>query len=87
MMNQVVMDIPGETLLALKVTPEQVGETVLMAAAAKLFELGRLSSGAAARLAGVPRTVFLSRLADYGVDTFRLTETELEREARQLCPW
>jgi predicted HTH domain antitoxin len=53
-----------------------------MAAAVKLFELGRLSSGAAARLAGVPRTVFLTRLADYGVDTFRLTEEELAREAR-----
>lgn len=53
-----------------------------MAAAAKLYELGELSSGAAARLAGVPRTVFLSRLADYGIDTFRLTEDELQREVR-----
>jgi hypothetical protein len=42
-----------------------------MAAAVKLFELGQLSSGAAAGLAGIPRVVFLSRLADYGVDTFR----------------
>jgi len=46
----------------------------------KLFELGRMSSGAAAGLAGVPRVVFLSRLADYGVDTFNLTEEELFRE-------
>jgi predicted HTH domain antitoxin len=53
-----------------------------MVAAVKLFELGRLSSGAAARLANVPRVVFLSRLADYGVDTFRLTEEELRGEAR-----
>jgi len=48
-----------------------------MAAAMKLYELGQLSSGAAARLAGVPRVVFLARLADYGVDAFRLTEQEL----------
>jgi predicted HTH domain antitoxin len=53
-----------------------------MAAAVKLYELGRLSSGAAARLAGVPRVLFLSRLADFGVDTFRLTEEDLQREAR-----
>ena len=53
-----------------------------LAAAVKLFELGRLSSGAAGRLAGVPRTVFLTRLVDYGVDTFRQTETELLRETR-----
>jgi len=47
-----------------------------MAAAAKLFEMGKLLSGAAARLAGVPRTVFLAGLAKYAVDIFRLTEDE-----------
>ena len=81
-MNQVVLDIPGETLLALKVPLAEIGETLRMAAAVKLFELGRFSSGAAARLAGVPRVVFLSRLADYGVDTFRLTEEQLLGETR-----
>jgi predicted HTH domain antitoxin len=52
-----------------------------MLAAVKLYELGRLSSGAAASLAGIPRVVFLSKLADYGVNTFQLTEEELKQEA------
>ena len=47
----------------------------------KLYELGRLSSGAAAELAGIPRCVFLTKLADYGIDTFRLTEEDLRSEA------
>ena len=81
-MSEIVLDVSTESLLALKLPLEQAGEALLLAAAVKFFELGRLSSGAAARLAGLPRTVFLSRLADYGVDTFDLTEEQLERETR-----
>ena len=81
-MSQIVLDVSTETLLALKLPLEEAGEALLLAAAVKFFELGRLSSGAAARLAGLPRTVFLSRLADYGVNTFDLTEEQLAKETR-----
>jgi predicted HTH domain antitoxin len=81
-MSQIILDISAETLLALKIPLEEAGEALRMAAAVKFYELGRLSSGAAARLAGVPRVVFLSRLADYGVNTFDLTEEQLARETR-----
>lgn len=81
-MSQIVLDIPDDVLLALKVSGEEAEATLRMSAAVKLYELGRLSSGVAARLAGVPRTVFLTRLAEYGIDTFRLTEEDLQRETR-----
>jgi predicted HTH domain antitoxin len=81
-MSQITLDIPAETLLALKVSEKDAGGALRMAAAMKLFELGQLSSGAAARLAGVPRVVFLSRLADYGVDTFDMTAEDLRKESR-----
>jgi predicted HTH domain antitoxin len=81
-MSQLVIEVPDETLAALQLSPAAFGEELRMAAAAKLYELGRLSSGAAAALAGVPRVVFLSRLGDYSVDTFSLTEAELLQETR-----
>jgi len=79
-MSRIALDVPDDSLLTLKLTPAAFAEELRMAAAMKFYELGRLSSGAAARLAGVPRVVFLSRLADYGIDTFRMTAEELDRE-------
>jgi predicted HTH domain antitoxin len=79
-MCEITLSIPDTSLLALKTGPEQLGQELRLAAAMKLYELGRLSSGAAADLAGIPRVLFLTKLADYGVDTFRLTRQELEQE-------
>ena len=81
-MSQVVLEIPTETPRALKLTPEDAGMTLRLAAAMKFFELGQLSLGVAAWLAGVPRTVFLTRLADYGVDTLQLSAEDLDQETR-----
>ncbi|MGE5153418.1 MAG: UPF0175 family protein [Bdellovibrio bacteriovorus] len=79
-MSQLILDVPDDSLLSLKLSDEAAAAEIRLAASVKLYELGRLSSGAAARLAGIPRTLFLSKLADYGVDTFRLTDDELERQ-------
>ncbi|OQX19577.1 MAG: small protein [Desulfobacteraceae bacterium IS3] len=80
-MEQLAIQIPEGIPFALKISPKSIVRELLMLAAVKLYELGRLSSGAAASLAGIPRVVFLSRLADYGVNTFQLTEEELRQEA------
>jgi predicted HTH domain antitoxin len=79
-MSQIMLDIPEDSLLALRVSAAEMGEELKMAAAIKLFELGRLSAGAAAELAGVPKPLFLVRLADYGVATFRHSEEDLRRD-------
>ena len=81
-MSQVTFSIPDETLLALKATPEVLASRIRFAAAVKLYEMGQLSSGAAAQLAGVPRPYFLSHLADYGVNTFDLGEEELTHDLK-----
>jgi predicted HTH domain antitoxin len=81
-MRRVVLEVSDESLRALKATPETFAEEIRLAAAMKLFELGRLSSGAAAELAGVSKPLFLEKLADYGIPTFKLTREELERDLK-----
>lgn len=69
-----------ELLAVLKHNPSELLDAVRLAAAMRLYEQGRLSSGTAARLAGIPRVEFLSKLADYGIDTFKMFPEELERD-------
>lgn len=76
-MTIISFELPDDAVLSMHVQPSEIERELRMAAAVKLYEMGRFSSGAAARIAGVPRVVFLAKLADYGVDTFRMSEEEL----------
>jgi predicted HTH domain antitoxin len=49
-------------------------------AAVKLFEMGRLSSGRAAELAGLSRVEFLMELRRYHVSPFQMTPEELHQD-------
>ena len=82
-MCSVTLDIPDDSLAALNLSPQAMAGELRLAAAMKLYEVGRLSAGAAAALAGVPEPVFLSKLADYNVAAFRFTEDELKEDARR----
>ena len=79
-MEKVVLDIPEEILISLKDTTQEFSKDILMLAAVKLFELGKLSSGRAAQLAGMSRISFLQMLTRYKVPIFDLTEEELKQD-------
>ena len=80
MKRSLTIDYGDEVLLALGMSPEQFCVEAKTLIAVKLYEMGRLSTGAAAELADVPKPLFLTKLADYGVDTFDMPEEELRRD-------
>ena len=75
-----VIEYPSEVLWALQQNPEEFESEARLLLAVKLYELGRLSTGLAAKLAGVPRGEFLFLLGRYGLSPFGEVSEELERD-------
>jgi hypothetical protein len=57
------------------------GKTLISLAAVHIHSDGRPFT-AASQLAGVPKPYFLGHLADYGVNTFDLSEEELSHDLK-----
>jgi predicted HTH domain antitoxin len=76
--RQVVIEVPETILLAEKTDEVSFAREIRLLAAVKLYELGRLSSGRAAELAGMPRVEFLLNLERYKVFPFEAELRDLE---------
>ena len=80
MEETLTISIPGEIQQMLNRTPEEIGRDLRLYGALMLFRLGKLSSGAAAEMAGLPRVMFLDLCAEYGISVSQITAEELRRE-------
>jgi len=81
--KDITVSVPEEILIAEKTDEASFSRELAMLAAVKLFELGRITSGGAAGLAGVSRVEFLLNLGRYRVFPMESELQELETARAQ----
>lgn len=79
-MTTIRLDLPDSVLLATGQSPRSLRAKAKLLLAVKLFEVGRISSGRAAELCGLPRVDFLFLAGRMGVPVTDLDEEELDEE-------
>ena len=72
--------IPGEIRQMLNRTPEEMSRDMRLYTALMLFRTSKLSSGAAAEMAGMPRVMFLDLCAEYDIPVSQVTTDDLRQE-------
>jgi len=81
-MRKIVVNYPDDLPAAVQLTDQELERQLRLMAALKMFELGKLSSGKAAELAGLNRAEFLEACGRYGVSVYNVPAEELESELR-----
>jgi predicted HTH domain antitoxin len=79
-MNKLIIEYPPEVLWALQQEPDEFATEARLLLALKLYETGKLSTGLAAQMAGVPRVTFFFLLGQHGLSPFGETPEALEED-------
>lgn len=82
-MKKMSIRYPDSIPAALNVSPSTFEKEARMALAVKLYEMGRLSSGQSAILAGIGRVEFLLHCHQYGVATVAWDQEEIAKEMKR----
>ena len=82
--HKLTIDYGDDVLFSMGLTRDEFDEEARLLLAAKLYELGRLSSGQAARLCGRGRVDFLLSLPRVGVSISNLRPEDAESELEFL---
>ncbi|MDN5935178.1 MAG: UPF0175 family protein [Nitrosospira sp.] len=78
---RVTLELPDETLDTLHQDPDSFAREIRLVAAIKWYEIGRLSQGRAAEVAGLSRASFLEALSQFEVSPFQYGAEEILAEA------
>ena len=78
-MTELLIEVPEDILVSEKTDAARFSRELLLLASIKLYELGRMTSGRAAELAGLSRLQFLMSLDRYQVFPLSAELDELEQ--------
>lgn len=78
--NLLTVPYPDDLLLSLKESREEFEAEARLLLAVKLYEMGRVSTGMAARLAGMERVAFMFALDRFGLSPIGVDPDELEED-------
>lgn len=76
MQREIQITYPESLANSLKMSLKDFEIEMKMSALTKLFELGKVSSGTAAKVIGISRVEFLDRLAIYQVSLFQYSNLD-----------
>jgi predicted HTH domain antitoxin len=82
-MVRMTIEVPESSLAALRKEPGDFANEMRLAAAVKWYEVGMVSQGRAAEIAGLSRAAFLAALGRFGVTAFQASAAEMVEEARR----
>lgn len=74
------IEYPSDLLLSLKEHQADFEQEARLLLAVKLYELGRISTGTAAQIAGVSRVNFLFALQQFSISPIATTPDELAQD-------
>ena len=80
MYDMLAIQLPRDLRQMLNRTFEELARDLRLYAGLMLFRLGKLSSGAAADMAGIPRLMFLDLCVEYDIPVSQLSAEDLRRE-------
>ena len=81
-MSMKVLNIPysDDLLLSMKRSPQEFESEARLLLAVKLYEMDRITTGAAATLAGMSRVAFIFELSRFGLSPMGQTPGELAED-------
>lgn len=79
-MIQIQLNLPESAFSALRSSPDEFAQELLIAAVVKWYEVGMISQSKAAEIAGISRQAFLQALDRFAVSPFQTTPEELAED-------